>query len=77
MSENLERKSADFVRTLSKCLCIFRPGKIFSLLRPRPRSITNMGRCYIFVLRFLVLGLTLKFGLFILTNFFSVTKLCR
>jgi len=39
MSENLERKSADFVRSLIKFLCIFRPGpgKIFSL----PRSITT------------------------------------
>ena len=38
MIENLERKSADFVLSLIKFLCIFRPGsgKIFSLLRPGP-----------------------------------------
>jgi len=35
MSENLEKKSADFVRSLIKFLCIFCPG---------PRQNRNPGR---------------------------------
>jgi len=58
MSENLERKSADFARSLIKFLCIFRPGPRQNFFiaaagagprqnrnpRPGPRSITAPGR---------------------------------
>ena len=49
MSENLERKSADFVLSLIKFLCIFRPGPRQNFfiapagagLGQQPRSITS------------------------------------
>jgi len=45
MSENLERKSADFVRSLIKFLCIFRPGprqNFFIALVDHYRSYTTL-----------------------------------
>jgi len=49
MSENLERKSADFVLSLIKVLCIFRPDprQNFFIAPPGPRSIITRNVYYV------------------------------